>query len=361
MGPTPTRVETQALRTAAQSFQTSSQALHDRAVPAIGRTGLPSFSVPAMSMGYGHNYDDARSAMDLTCKLGANVLSTISLALTRVANHYEGQDGENAKMFGGNPIPPPALPGKADLSSDAGWLDDTIASLMAIGEGGAVSAMIAVALAGLGTSSARAGGAAIIAPFGVFCLANLRDPVPHFLAASGWNEVEGVLADLFPELQKQVHDVTATAKWQGDGANSFNDYVTNIFAPMIDSARSLAGDMKTSSYEAGGGLSTALLLFIIATYTAITTCLEANADPTGLAGTAIIWATMSMWATFILEIIGEMIATFAMLGIASATIASGYKSLAGWLKDSDGSLDGKSANLSVDDTTTIQDWNQWTE
>ena len=50
-----------------------------------------------------------------------------------------------------------------------------------------------------------------------------------------------------------------------------------------------------------------------------------------------------------------------MLGIASATIASGYKSLAGWLKDSDGNLNGKSANLSLQDTTTIQDWNQWTE
>jgi uncharacterized protein YukE len=328
-------------------------------MPAIAHAGLPSFAVPAMDMGYGSNYEEAYSGMDLACKLSANVMRTISLALTRVANHYEGQDAKNAQMFQGKAIPPPEVPGASGMPVNSTWGDPLRDTAIVVGEAGGVVSMMAVALAGLGVSSARAGGAAIVVPFGLFCLANIRDPWPHISAAGGWSEVESVLADISPDLQRMVHEVTGSANWQGAGANTFNSYVTNIFAPMVDTAKGLASDMKTSSYEAAAGLTAALVLFIVATYTAISTCVAADADPEPLSATAIIWATLEMWGTFIVEIVLEMVTTFILLGVAAATIASSYKDLHGWLKDENGKLDGRSASLKLADTTKIQDWNEW--
>jgi uncharacterized protein YukE len=355
----PMQVDTSALREAATTFGKGADALRDHAIPAIGRAALPPFALPALDMGYGSNYEQAYSGVDLAAHLTANVMGTIGLALTRVANHYQGQDDKNAQMFHGQPIPPPAVPSPATMQAHGDGWDVARAVTITVAESHAVPAMLAVALAGLGVSSARAGGAAIVFPFGIFCLANLRDPLPHLGAADGWNEVEGVFADVAADMQKMVHLVTATANWQGDGANAFNSYVTNILAPMVGSAKGLAADMKVSSYEAAAALASALVLFIVATYTAITTCLAADADPEPLSATAIILATLGMWTSFIIEIVIEMVTTFVLLGIGAATIASAYKELHSWLKDQNDKLDGRSASLSPTDTTTIQDWNGW--
>ena len=359
MGGPITAVDIEALRTAAKTFNDLATRMHDKAQPAIANTGLPAIAMPVMDMGYGAAYQEAWSGLNLACGLSCNVMNTIGLALTRVANHYAGQDAANASIFGGGAIPLPEVPPVSSMPNDTMWGDAVLGSAIIIAGVGAGLGMLIAAFNALLVSSARAGGVAIVLPIGAFCLLNVRDPIPHWHASYGWSAAQEVFAAAQTDTQVQADRVNGDAGWVGAGADAFNSYVTNVLASMLGAANALSADMESTSKEVGIFMTGTLVVSAVVTGMAVAACTAESAIPEPATATALIWFTLTGWATVIATVVADLVITMGELAAKAAVVGDGYNTLGRWLADQSGKLDGGSSNLTVTQNAAIQDWSQW--
>jgi uncharacterized protein YukE len=169
-------VETEALRDTATAFNKYADQLRDDVKTQLTRCSLPSSSIPVPDMGFAATYAGAYSDVDRACVGSADVFTAMGNALVRVANHYEGQDQENARAFGGNPIPAPTFPATGDQMSEQ--LSTSEAITAGIGYPVLVAAIMG-ATAALMAAEKRVP-AWIVFVSAVPALAMIKDPVPYF-------------------------------------------------------------------------------------------------------------------------------------------------------------------------------------
>src|SRR5712691_505061 len=112
-------VDVEGLRAAADGYVRYGEEFKGAVAGGIGQCSLPGTSIPLLDLGFKEAYSKAYEAMDLASRALGDVLHTVGLALTRVANHYENNDAANARMFGGTPITAPTSPEPRSMDGSA--------------------------------------------------------------------------------------------------------------------------------------------------------------------------------------------------------------------------------------------------
>jgi hypothetical protein len=348
-------VETEALRHAAQGFTRFGRDLNDKVLPAMSRCTLPSADIPAVDLGFRQAYAQSWEAMDLAAKAAAGSMLTIGNALTMVANHYEGQDNENARMFHGQPIPPPTAPAPEAMDGGGSVLE----GLADAGEVVGAVAILMYVTVELCLASALIGALMIVQPVGIFCIVNLKDPVPYFTAAGGWSDIEQVLSDAAAQVPKLAAQVTSDAKWSGDAADAFTSYVSNDLAPVLGAMQGLAASMKQMLIQTGFALLVAIGAYVIGTLEAAKVVEAADADPEPVSRESIGLSAIAVWLPYVMGITADLLSTFGDMAIASSTIESALRSLKSQLSEQDGKIQSGTLTLSPARTTAIQSWQGW--
>jgi len=359
-------VDVPGLRAAADGYVTYGNEFKGSVAAGVAQCSLPWTAIPLVDMGFKAAYGNAYEALDLSTRALGDILYTIGLALTRVANHYEDNDAANAQMFQGKPITAPTSPEPREMSGTANLPD----WLRLGGEGGSAAALIAWAGRALIVSSV---------PFGVSFIGiigsllgaaalNVRDPLPYFDAYEGWGQVRSVLNEAAARVPKLCNDVVYRGNWEGDGKDAFYACINNDIAPTMAAMKDLNNDMQTACREAGLSLIASLALFVSATLTAIAVVETANTTAELTAGVAapeaaaIAQITLAEWIGFVTQLLIDVGAVFGGLSVGAAQVGQSYDTLKAFLGGRDQKLEVGSLKLRPPELARIQDWeNSWKE
>ncbi len=312
--------ETQALRDAASGFTTYGQQFKDTVVPALSRCSIPHEDFPLLDLGFESTYKRSWEQMGQVCRTAAGSMQTIGLALTMVANHYEGQEAENSKMFGGKPIDPTKMAGPQSMDTGHN-LWEGAADAVVLGLGGAALYWSVSTLAAAG---APFGLTVPVFAVGSVCILNIVDPAPYFVAADGWSDVERVVTEAAALVPKLATDVTTSAKWTGDGADAFSNFIARELSPVLNALQSLAGALKQMCTQTGWVLLVAMAGFCLATYETSTLWVAATAAEATVVGApaaeAGALAGFGTWAAFGTGLVMELGSTVGDMAVANSTV-----------------------------------------
>ncbi|GAA1856316.1 hypothetical protein [Asanoa iriomotensis] len=352
-----TSVETQTLRGAARAYVEFGRQLHDDVSTALPKCSIPGTAIPTPDSGFAATYGAAYTAADLGVRACADVFTAVGNALTRVANHYEDQESENAKMFGGRPIPAPAFPAPREMSTSAS-AGETTRFLVAEG---AIIATLEVATIRL-MIAASAIPALFVHFAGIAALALLKDPIPYFNAAAGWGELEKNLALAGAQVLPLAERVVNEAKWEGDGADAFLNFVSNQFDPAVNQLLSLVSELKNQCVTMGVVMSAADLSYLIGTALITTGLIAAAANPEPATRTALGWGFATQYVLEVSGLIVEVAGTAAAVALTNGGITTETAKLNGYFGTESKELTVNSAALTPQRMTEIQTWEQggWT-
>ena len=359
-------VDIPGLRAAADGYVRYGDEFKGTVSSGIGQSSLPWTSIPMIDMGFQEAYSQAYDAMDLATRALGDVLHTVGLALTRVANHYEHNDAANARMFGGRPIT--AAPAPEPHSMDGGA---NAGDLMRLGgEGLGALALIGASLKILIASSVPLGVPfiGIEVALGAAAVLNLRDPLPYFDAYEGWGKVREVLNEAVAKVPQLCNNVVYRGNWSGDGKDAFYACINNDIAPSMAAMKDLNNDMQTACREGGIALLVSIGGFIAATLTAIGIVESANATAAATAGVATPAAaaaasiSLAAWVGFVTELLIDVSAVFGGLAVATSQIGQSYDTLKAFMGGKDHQLDAGSLTLRANELDRMQSWeNSWKE
>ncbi|MEU8259203.1 hypothetical protein AB0C02_01070 [Micromonospora sp. NPDC048999] len=352
-----TSVETETLRGAAESYLLYGKQLHDDVANSLPRCSIPGTAIPTPDCGFTATYSAAYTAADLGARACADVFTSIGNALLRVANHYDGQEAENAKMFGGKPIPAPSFPVPREMSTSASGGE---AARFVAMEGGIV---IALETATVGLMIAAAAIPALFVHFaGIAALALLKDPIPYFDAAGGWGEMEQHLSLAAAQALPLAERVVNEAKWAGDGAAAFVNYVANQFGPTVDQLSSLVSELKNQCMAMGVMMSLADTSYLVGT--AVITCglIAAALDPEPISRETLGWTLSAQYVLEVGGLIVEVAGTATAVALTSGAIVSETQKLNGYFGQQSDHMTVNSAALTPQRMTEIQTWEKggWT-
>lgn len=348
-------VETEALREASRKFTEYADEFTKQVGPALGRATLPKSAIPLVDCGFADAYAQAWQAMDVATRAGGGSMKTIGLALTLIANHYEGQEAENTKMFHGKPIDPPAVPQPQKMDISSSILEHGEEFLLDSGAGAILLSVTTTLI----LASTGIGAAAIVLPVGIFCMSNIIDPVPYFQAASAWGEIEAIVTEAAAKVPKEAAKITSDAKWSGDGCDAFNNYVTNDLSPVLGAMQGLAGSLKQMCTQTAWVAVAAIGAYVIGTLEATAVVAEADADPEPISRETVGFAAVGAWLPWAIGISIELISTFGDMAVAASTIESSTRALGAQMERKDGQIQAGALALSPTKTTAIQDWSGW--
>jgi uncharacterized protein YukE len=352
-----TTVETQTLRQAAQQYQKFGQQLHEDVARAIPRCSLPHSAIPTPDFGYEASYAAAYSVADQASRAAADVFEAIGNALIRVANHYEGQDSENARMFGGKPIPPPTFPTSAPMPTSANLSDSLRYGGFEVGLG---AALLWVTYSLLGAASAVP--AVIVFPAGVAAMLCLKDPLPYFDAHGGWGELAGHLALAANQALPIAEKVTGDAKWTGDGATAFVNYVANDFSNALSTLNGVVDDMKSNTLQMGLIMAGADVAYLAGTAIITVGLLMAMSDPEPVSRESLGWTLAAEYVGEVAALVLEVAGVAVEATIFNSDMATQTANLKACLGEQSDSMTVNSMALSVQRMTEIQTWEDggWT-
>ncbi len=267
-----------------------------------------------------------------------------------VANHYDGQEAENAKAFGGKPIPTPVFPAPHEMPTSQSTAE-------AIRSGIGITAEVALVEYLTYTLFAAAAivPAMIVHYAGIPCMMMLRDPVPYFQASAGWGEIEKHVS----LAQGQViglSTIVTRAEWEGDGADAFTNYVSNRLSNELSALNGLVSSLKTNTLDVAGAMTAALSSYLVLTGIACVVLETAGADPEPISRQTIGWAAAVGYVGEALTLIFELGGTLAHAASANSSIESALRTLRGWLGDETDKLTVQSAALTPKEMTQIQTW-----
>ena len=352
-----TTVETQTLRSAANAYLEYGRQLHEDVSKAIPRCSIPGTAIPSPDCGFTATYSAAYTAADLGARACADVFTAVGNALIRVANHYEDQEAENAKMFGGKPIPAPAFPAPRQMSTSPGGWD--IARFAA--SEGAMIALLEYATVQLMIAAAAV--PALIVHFaGIAALAVLKDPLPYFGAAGGWAEMEKHLALAGAQVLPLAEKVVNEAKWSGDGANAFLNFISNDFDPTVDRLSSLVSELKSQTEALGIVMSLADGAYIIGTAIITIGMLIAAADAEPISRESLGWTLAAEYIGEVAALVIEVTGSAATVALTNASLTTETEKLNGRFGSKSDQLTVNSAALTPQRMTEIQTWENggWT-
>lgn len=352
-----TTVETQRLRGAANAYLEYGRQLHDDVVRALPRCSIPATAVPTPDHGFAGSYAAAYTAVDLGARACADVFTAIGDALIRVANHYEDREADNATLFGGGPVRAPVFPlPRAMSTSPTGW---EVGAFIAA-ESGITAALEFV------TARLMVAAATIPAFFahvaGVAALAVLKDPQPYVAAADGWGEVEKHLAVAAGQVLPLAELVVNEAKWTGDGATAFLNYVSDEFDPTVNQLATTVGELKNQCLTMAALMSVADASYLVGAAIATAGLATASADPDP--GTRITVGSI-VAAQYVLEVAGlltDVAGGTAAVAVTSGSIVTETRKLNGRLAQQSERLTVNSAALTPQRMAAIQTWEDggWT-
>jgi hypothetical protein len=363
-------VDIQRLLDAASAFNRYAEDFKKTAVPAVEQCQIPSTSIPPLGSDFGQKYTASWEALDLSVRAMPDLLSTIGKALNRVAHHYQGQEDENAQMFGAPSMPAPReMSGSSsagDIALQSGiWL--TAGAATAWGDLRAVKSMADL------VDKARAAGSVMRAgavPFGAVILAavlavdtfavlNMRDPTPYFAAGDGWSAIEKILNSAVADLPRLSYDVVyKDPKWTGSGADAFYAFVNDDLDRTLAAMVSLNNAMETACVEAGWSMAFAIVLYIAISLTTGAVCDMAKLipDPTNVSKIAVTHAALVMFMGYAVEILVDLGEMYLFLTLAATQMGQAYDTLKQYLTNKEGQLDGSSLRLTVKETQSIASW-----
>jgi hypothetical protein len=359
-------VDIEGLRAAADGYVKYGDEFKGAVAGGISQCSIPWTSIPLLDLGFKEAYGKAYEAMDLASRALGDVLHTVGLALTRVANHYENNDAANARLFGGRPIVAPASPEPHSMDGGANAGD-----LVRLGaEGAAAVALVATSLKILIASSVPLGipFIGIEVALGGAAVLNLRDPLPYFDAYEGWGKVREVLNEAVAKVPQLCNNVVYRGNWQGDGKDAFYACINNDIAPSMAAMKDLNNDMQTSCREAGIALLVSIGGFVAATLTAIGIVESANATAAASAGIATPGAaaaatiSLAAWVGFVTELLIDVSAVFGGMAVATSQIGQAYDTLKAFMGGKDHALEAGSLKLRSSELEKMQNWeNDWKE
>ncbi len=359
-------VDIPGLRAAADGYVRYGEEFKGQVAHGINQCSLPWSSIPLIDMGFTEAYGKAYEAMDLSSRALGDVLHTVGLALTRVANHYEHNEAANERLFGGRPITAPASPEPHSMDSGANVAD--VARLAGAGLG-------AVALIGASLKILIASSVPLGIPFigievalGAAAVLNLRDPLPYFDAYEGWGQVREVLNEATAKVPQLCNNVVYRGNWAGDGKDAFYACINNDIGPSMAAMKDLNNDMQTACREGGIALLVSIGGFIAATLTAIGIVETANATAAATAGVASPAAaaaaniSLAAWVGFVTELLIDVSAVFGGLAVASSQIGQSYDTLKAFMGGKDQALQAGSLKLRSNELDRMQSWeSSWKE
>ncbi|MEV6344878.1 hypothetical protein [Actinoplanes sp. NPDC051851] len=339
------------LRDSATAFANFADELSGKTQQALAKCALPGTAIPITDFGFKEMYEQAYSAADQGCRAVSGILTSVSNALVRVANHWDGQDSENAKAFGEKPIPAPEFPSANPMPSGVSGGD---AARFVAAEGLAIGTVQWLTYEMFVASALIP---ALITHFaGIAALANLRDPVPYFQAEGGWSELEAILADAAVQVPLLANKITSDAKWEGDGADAFSDFIANQLGPALGALKDLVGDLKQNCLATGLVMSAVVVGYIVATIVATKVIEAAAVDPEPVSREAIGWSGAAAWVSEVLVFVGEIALLYAEMAVASATVQTSLRTVSTYLGQKGDKLHVNSLALSTEKMTAIQSW-----
>jgi len=350
-------VETQTLRGAATAYLEYGRQLHEDISNAIPKCSIPSTAIPVPDCGFTATYSAAYTAADLGARACADVFTAVGNALIRVANHYEEQEAENTKMFGGKPIAAPAFPAPREMSTSP---DGRETGRFLASEGALI-----VALEGA-TISLMAAAAAIPALFvhfaGIAALAILKDPIPYFDASDGWAELEQHLAIAGAQALPLAERVVNEAKWSGEGADAFLNYISNEFDPAVSQLSSLVGELKTQTMTLGVVMSLADAAYLVGTTIITIGLIAAVMDPEPISRESIGWTLAAEYVGEVAALIIEVAGSASAVAVTNSSLSTETQKLNGYFSAKSDQLRVNSAALTPQRMTEIQTWENggWT-
>ncbi|NBE79804.1 WXG100 family type VII secretion target [Micromonospora rubida] len=361
-----TTVDVPGLREAADGYVRYGKDFGGVARTSIPACSLPSSAIPVVDFGFQGAYRAAYEAMDLATRTLSGTLGTIGLALTRVANHYEGNDAANAQMFQGRPVTALSAPEPRRMDTGLGDGEYDRAYLGGIGAAALVLTAGQKMFAAAGPFGLPLLGMGI--PLLTSAVLNLRDPVPYFDAQAGWAEVGKVLNDAAGRVPQLCNDVVYRGNWEGAGKDAFYACVNNDIQPSLGAMKDLNNTMQLSCVTGGIAMGTGIATFVAATLTAMGFCAAATATAAATGGVAApaaqaaVTITISQWIIFTLELLAEVGAVFGGMALTSTQIGQSYDALKAFLGGKDQRLEAGSLQLRPAEVTAIADWeNNWKE
>ncbi|GIF71810.1 hypothetical protein [Asanoa siamensis] len=352
-----TSVETQALRGAARAYQEYGRQLRSDVDAELVRCSIPSTAIPTPDCGFTATYSAAYTAADLGARACADVFTAVGDALTRVANHYEDQDAENARLFGDRPIPAPAFPTPREMSTAPSGSE---IARFAAAEGGII---IALEAATVGLMVAAAAVPALFVHFaGIAALALLKDPLPYFTAAEGWGAMERHLALAGAQVLPLAERVVNEAKWEGAGADAFLNFVSNQFDPAVNQLSALVSELKNQCMTMGVVMSAADVSYLIGTAIITYGLAAAVINPEPLTRQALGWTLSTQYVLEVGALIVEVAGTAAAVALTNGGIATETAKLNGYFGTESREMTVNSAALTPQRMTEIQTWEHggWT-
>ncbi|MCO6006942.1 hypothetical protein NE236_18300 [Actinoallomurus purpureus] len=351
-------VDVVGLREAADTYVKYGDEFKTQVQPGVVQGSLPWTAFPLVDMGFKDAYSQAWEALDLSTHALGDVLTTIGLALTRVANHYQNMEAENTKLFGGKPITAPSSPLAHSMNTAPSG--GQIVSGAVVG-GGAVASVVFSSM-GLLQASLPFGVSFIVIEGSLISAAvlNLRDPVPFFTAAEGWGDVRGVLNVAAAKVPQLMNNVVYRGKWEGDGKDAFYACINNDIGPAMAAMKDLNNDMQIACRDAAIALGLSVISYVAGTVTAATICETANAaGATGVgapAAATTVNITLASWITFASELFVDLATVVGGLVLAASTISQGYDTLKAFLGTKGNTLEAGSISLRSSELQTMQDW-----
>ncbi|MEV0717243.1 hypothetical protein [Asanoa sp. NPDC050611] len=352
-----TSVETQTLRGAARAYLEFGRQLHEDVGAALPRCSIPSTAIPTPDGGFTATYGAAYTAVDLGARACADVFTAVGNALIRVANHYEDQEAENTKLFGGRPIAAPAFPAPREMS--------TAPSGAEVGRFVAAEAGIILTLE-IATYRLMVAAAAIPALFvhfaGIAALALLKDPLPYFDAAGGWGSLEEHLALAGAQVLPLAERVVNEAKWEGAGADAFLNFVSNQFDPAVNQLSALVSELKNQCVTMGVVMSAADISYLIGTSLITTGLVVAAGNPEPGTRLAAGWGFATQYVLEVGALVVEIAGTAAAVALTNGGITTETAKLNGYFGTESRELAVNSAALTPQRMTEIQTWERggWT-
>jgi uncharacterized protein YukE len=346
-----TSVETQTLRGAAKAYLEYGKQLHEDVSKALPKCSIPSTAIPTPDCGFTETYSAAYTAADLGARACSDVFTAIGNALIRVANHYEDQDAENNRMFGGRPIPAPSFPAPREMSTSPSGGE--MARFVAMESG----ILVALEAATVGLMLAAAAIPALFVHFaGIAALALLKDPLPYFGAADGWGELEQHLSSAATQVLPIAERVVNEAKWKGDGANAFLNYVANQFDPAVNQLSSLVSELKNQCLTMGVLMSAADATYLVGTAIITGGLIAAALDPEPITREALGWTLSTQYVLEVVALTIEVAGVAAAVTLTNGSIVTETRKLNGHFGRQSDQMTVNSAALTPQRMTEIQTW-----
>jgi hypothetical protein len=353
-------VDTSKLRSAAGAYGHYASEFREKVLPGMAQAQVPGVAFPMVAGSLQAAYQEAYIAADLFTRSAADTLTTLNLALVRVANYYETQDRKDANQFG--PVNAPPVPQPRAYDGGAGGVDiaATIAGgALAVGGVELGIAMLFHSAKFLASSVAEVGAAAAVVAISLAAIGTLADPLPWDPAHAGWDDIESVLAMAGVEVPGYGAKIVDEAGWKGEGPEAFQAFVEGKFSDAFGSANSLSAGLKEICGSCGRNLWLGIGIFVSTTIAAGMSCLLLSFDPEPGTRAAAKWAVVISWALLIVNLALQMFGVWDVFGVAIDMIKTAYRNLHAAMMNDQRELDANTIALKATDTERIQDWTKW--